>query len=282
MSGNRVVVHKRIQSPSQIDQLGSTIPMAELFAAVPPIPPQPTRNLFGYQRRLVPVSMDAAACAGDLPEASVAGRSIQAVLFDLDTLFPGASSWHLQSLNRALKPFGVQIPSDNKLSCQLALESLTRDHRLPAFLHNMVRQIERIHANDEIHRRCWPRLEIESVLARLRQRGYRLAVCSAAARDRTSAMLERTGWNDRFEVVIHSEEVGHPLPDPETFLTACHRMALRPDQVLAVENSPRGQDSAKRAGVNVCSLGRSELADWIGVQRSIARVESSREGAFAC
>jgi hypothetical protein len=36
MTGNRVVVHKRNQNPSPIDQLGTTIPMAELFA--PPLP----------------------------------------------------------------------------------------------------------------------------------------------------------------------------------------------------------------------------------------------------
>lgn len=282
MSGNRVVVHKRNPTPSPIDQLGTTIPMAELFAAVPPLPPPPPKHLFETARRLVSVPPEIAATAGDLPEASVALRSIQALVFDMDALFAEASIWHLQALNLALRPFGVQIPLDRAVSSQIALETLTREHRFPSFLHKVARQIEQFHAAEQIQHRCWPRPETELLLSRLRQRGYRLALRSGATRERTSLMLERAGWREHFEVLQHAEDAGNRSPDPETFAGFGDRMGLRPDQILAIETAPRAQEAALRAGAHVCALRRNELADWIGIQRTIERIESSRQGAFAC
>lgn len=282
MSGNRVVVHKRNPNPSQIDQLGTTIPMAELFAAVPPLPPHPPKHLFEPPRRLVPVPLETAATCGDLPQASVANRSIQALIFDLDALFPDASNWHLESLNLALKAFGVQVPTDRTVTSQVALESLTRAHRLPDFLHGIARQIELVHAEDQIRHRGTPRQESEILLARLRRRGFRLAIRSGASRQRTTALLERAKWKDLFETFLYAEDVGHRPPDAEGYNTLCHRMDLRPDQVVAVEGSPKGQEAARHIGLHVCPLRRGELADWIGVHRAIERIESSREGVFAC
>jgi len=282
MSGNRVVVHKRNPNPAQIDQLGTTIPMAELFASVPPAPPPPPKHLFDPPRRLVPVPMETAAAAGDLPQASVATRSVQALVFDLDTLFAEASSWHLDSLNQALKAFGVQAPVDRPLACQAALESLSRERRLPAYLHGIARQIEKVHAVEQIQRRCAPRQETELLLTRLRRQGYRLAIRSGASRNRTTAMLERAKWSEHFETFLVPEDVGHRPPDAETYNTLCNRMELRPDQVVAVESSTKGQEAAHGLGLHVCALRRGELADWSGVQRAIERVESVRAGAFPC
>jgi HAD superfamily hydrolase (TIGR01509 family) len=282
MSANRVVVHKRNPNPAHIDQLGTTIPMAELFATVPPSPPPPPKHLFEPPRRLVPVPLETAATAGDLPQASVASRSIQAIVFDLDTLFADASSWHLDSLNQALKAFGIQVPVDRAVSCQAALESLSREHRLPTYLHGLARQIEKVHAVEQIQRRCAPRQETELLLTRFRRQGYRLAIRSGASRNRTTAMLERAKWSGHFETILVPEDVGQRPPDSETYNTMCNRMELRPDQVVVVESSPKGQEAARNLGLNVCTLRRGELADWSGVHRAIERIESVREGAFPC
>ena len=95
-------------------------------------------------------------------------------------------------------------------------------------------------------------------------------------------MLERAKWSERFETSLYSEEVGNRPPDSEAFNTICNRMELRPDQMMAVEGSSKGQEAARHLGLNVCALRRGEFADWIGVHRALGRSESSREGVFAC
>lgn len=120
------------------------------------------------------------------------------------------------------------------------------------------------------------------MLDRLRRQGYRLGIRSGTSRQRTNALLERARWVDRFETFLYAEDVGHRPPDPEAYNTLCHRMDLRPDQVVAVEGSPKGQEAARQMGMNVCALRHGEPADWTGLRRAIERIESSREEVFAC
>jgi beta-phosphoglucomutase-like phosphatase (HAD superfamily) len=72
-----------------------------------------------------------------------------------------------------------------------------------------------------------------------------------------------------FEVVITGDAVENAKPHPECYLSAAGILSVPPRQCLAVENSPLGIESAKRARMHciaVCStLERKHLgnADFV-------------------
>jgi HAD superfamily hydrolase (TIGR01509 family) len=57
-----------------------------------------------------------------------------------------------------------------------------------------------------------------------------------------------------FEVVVTGDEVRHGKPHPEPYLTAAELLGVRPEDCLAIEDSPTGVASAAAAGVPVVAV----------------------------
>jgi sugar-phosphatase len=81
--------------------------------------------------------------------------------------------------------------------------------------------------------------------------GMRLAVASSSYYRVIDAVLARCGLADRFGVVHSAEEEANGKPHPAVFLTAAAKLGVEPAACAAVEDSPNGVLSAKRAGM-VC------------------------------
>jgi beta-phosphoglucomutase-like phosphatase (HAD superfamily) len=69
--------------------------------------------------------------------------------------------------------------------------------------------------------------------------------------------LELSGLGERFAVTVSSEEVERGKPAPDVYLEAARRLAVRPEDCLAVEDSENGIRSAKAAGMRVIVLPNS-------------------------
>ncbi|HEX3826744.1 MAG TPA: HAD family phosphatase [Sporichthyaceae bacterium] len=52
-----------------------------------------------------------------------------------------------------------------------------------------------------------------------------------------------------FSALVTGDEVGRPKPDPEPYLLAARMLGARPQDCVAIEDSPRGVTSAVAAGV---------------------------------
>jgi len=52
-----------------------------------------------------------------------------------------------------------------------------------------------------------------------------------------------------FAALVTGDEVGAPKPDPEPYLLAARLLGARPEQCVAIEDSPRGVASAVAAGI---------------------------------
>ena len=97
----------------------------------------------------------------------------------------------------------------------------------------------------------WP-----SVLAELRQRGFRLAVVTAKKRDRALHHLTLVGIQDLFDTVIGADDTARHKPDPEPFLCAAERLRIPPTACIAIGDTPGDIIGARRAGMTTA------LAEW--------------------
>jgi len=286
MTGNRVVVHKRNQNPSPIDQLGTTIPMAELFA--PPDTPLPApRSKPERPVRLVPVPMEQADLVGDMPQASMAARAIHAIVFDLEGTLLDMAGWRKSSLEKALHRFGHTPPPDlhlgqNVKSCRAALEQLSLEHGFPRGLHAAVERLESAFAARDRAARLRPAFEKEYLLVRLRREGYRLVACSKVDAPSARAALEASGLLAWFELVVSAEDATQPKPSPEIFLSVCDQLGLRPKQVLAIESDPAGIEAARHAGIHLCRVTDRDQTEWSRLSPVLEQLASRLSGILPC
>ena len=74
---------------------------------------------------------------------------------------------------------------------------------------------------------------------------------TAGTTDRANKQLKETGVIGYFDKVICSNMVGLGKPAPDTYLHACSVLGVRPEETVAVEDSPNGVKSACAAGCRV-------------------------------
>jgi HAD superfamily hydrolase (TIGR01509 family) len=92
------------------------------------------------------------------------------------------------------------------------------------------------------------------LLALLADRGLRLAVASSSRTSWVEAALETLGIRRCFELLVTGDMVQRSKPHPEIYVLAAQRLGVPPDRCLAVEDSPKGVQSARAAGMTVVGV----------------------------
>ena len=89
----------------------------------------------------------------------------------------------------------------------------------------------------------------EETLRFLRAKGIKTAVATATALDITKSHLTTIGVCDLFDSIVSAKNVAHGKPEPDVYLYACEQIGERPQDCMAVEDSPNGIMAAYRAGL---------------------------------
>lgn len=90
---------------------------------------------------------------------------------------------------------------------------------------------------------------VRELLDFLREKGIRTAVASSTNYVRVMSNLTNSGLAEYFEEVITGNMVEHSKPQPDIYLKACDALGVRPQDAMAVEDSPNGIRSAAAAGM---------------------------------
>ena len=90
---------------------------------------------------------------------------------------------------------------------------------------------------------------IQPFLSRLREDGFLTALATSDERKDTEAILSHLGMNGLFDIVLCSGEASRPKPDPETILTICRNLSVRPNEAMMVGDSVTDMMMGKKAGV---------------------------------
>jgi HAD superfamily hydrolase (TIGR01509 family) len=106
---------------------------------------------------------------------------------------------------------------------------------------------------------------------------HRRCVASSSTPDRIALSLTVTGLADLFEQCFSAVEVARGKPAPDLFLHAASRMGVPPAQAVVVEDSPRGVQAARSAGMRVigftggqhCGDGHAEMLRAAGADHVI-------------
>lgn len=100
-----------------------------------------------------------------------------------------------------------------------------------------------------------PRLQAangaRALLEELRAHGRGVIAVSAAQKDELNAILEAVGLGDVIPERISSQDVRKPKPSPEPLRRALARLRIRPQEAIAIGDSPYDIVAAQAADVSV-------------------------------
>jgi HAD superfamily hydrolase (TIGR01509 family) len=92
------------------------------------------------------------------------------------------------------------------------------------------------------------------LLERIEARGLPKGVATSSRRHYLEDMLGRFGLLERFHTTLTAEDVTHGKPHPEIYLKAAERLGIDPGEMLVLEDSQAGTQSAAAAGAVVISV----------------------------
>lgn len=195
-------------------------------------------------------------------------RPIEALVFDFDGVLANSIQVHAVAYQLTLQPFDVPVDvHDVYLREGARSETIIRtfmeeagrepDEELVRELATIKQRVfERIGAPGLYP---WARRVVEAV----DERGFPLAICTGTRRENVPGIAGELA--DRFDFVASEETYTHDKPHPEAFETAAEGLGVAPERCLAVENAPRGIQSARKAGMFVVgvatTLTREEVAE---------------------
>lgn len=181
---------------------------------------------------------------------------IQAVLFDMDGTLIDTEKYFRVCWPKALAAFGYEMSDEQSL----AMRSLGRPFA-PELLRKwfgeeldyaLVRGkrmeiMEEVLAREGIQVKTGAR----ELLSFLRERGITTAVVTATGMEQAKQRLNQVELADYFDRIISAAQVEKGKPSPDVYLYACESLDVKPQECMAVEDSPNGVLSAYRAGCSV-------------------------------
>lgn len=93
--------------------------------------------------------------------------------------------------------------------------------------------------------------EAKKVLQFLKRAGYKVGLASSSTKQMIEQMLTETQLSSYFDVVVSGEDFKESKPHPEIYQHTVAELGLTPAECVAIEDSPKGIEAARAAGLTV-------------------------------
>ena len=179
---------------------------------------------------------------------------ICAVIFDMDGVLIDTEKHYNAAWCQAATEAGFPFTREHALllrSCEAKEgEKLMQGIFGPSFDYYAIRERRRELVRERLDQYGLEKKPgVEETLRFLRAKGIKTAVATATALDITKSHLTTIGVCDLFDSIVSAKNVAHGKPEPDVYLYACEQIGERPQDCMAVEDSPNGILAAYRAGL---------------------------------
>lgn len=187
-------------------------------------------------------------------------NKIKAVIFDMDGVLIEAKDWHYEALNKALQLFGMEISrydhlvTYDGLPTKKKLEMLSSESGLPRELHKFINDMKQQYTMEIVYANCKPTFHHEYALSKLKNDGYKMAVCSNSIRNTIDIMMQKASLEQYFEFYVSNQDVKNGKPDPEMYNKAIKKLELDPKECMIIEDNENGIKAAKASGAWVMEV----------------------------
>ncbi len=188
----------------------------------------------------------------------LASQLINALIFDFDGLILDTEEPIYQSWAEVYAANGVPLPFEQWV------KTVGSNNQEFHPQHHLEERLGRPLTQEEIERRIARRVELVlakpllpgvAELARTaKAQGMKVGVASSSSRDWVRGHLERLGILDLFDCLCSRDDVEHVKPEPDLYLAVLACLGVNADEAVALEDSPNGIRSAKRAGLRCVAV----------------------------
>lgn len=211
---------------------------------------------------------------------------LRAVIFDFDGVVANTERLHLQGFLIALQAHAISISEADYFTRYLGLDDaagfrkIAADRDLPLDDEALKRLMAEKAAafRDLVGERIEIFPGVRELLEELRPI-YATAIGSGALLSEIQLILGIAGLSDQFDTIVSADQVTHSKPDPETFTTACDRLAahnapnLLPSECVVIEDTPGGLAAATAAGMKTIAVTNSFPQDRLQADLTVDSLE---------
>jgi HAD superfamily hydrolase (TIGR01509 family) len=180
---------------------------------------------------------------------------IKLIVFDLDGVLVETKKLHFDAFNKALRDIDIKyvisyeehLSKYDGLSTRKKLDLLSREKGLSGSDHSSIWVKKQLHTLQML-RELTPDLRISTILQKLKNDGYKLAVASNSIRETVKITLLKLGFLEYIDFYLSNEDVKHPKPSPELYLRSMIEAGVSPKETLIVEDSVIGRTAANLSG----------------------------------
>lgn len=206
---------------------------------------------------------------------------IKAIIFDMDGVLIDARDWHYESLNRALSLFGSEISrydhliTFDGLPTSKKLEMLSVEKGFPLKLHKFINELKQQYTLEMIFTKCKPIFQHQFALSKLKQKGYKLAVCSNSIRRTIVEMMDKASLDTYLDFILSNQDVVFGKPNPEIYIKAIEILGLHPSECLIVEDNENGIKAAVASGAHVLKVDNPSDVNIDNILKEINSIENA-------
>ncbi len=184
--------------------------------------------------------------------------NIKAIFFDNDGLLVDTESLWLKATRETLVPFGIAITDEWYAEEVLGkgnpmIPILLKKYGIPEEKTVELRTLR----NNLYAKMLKENVEvidgIREVLEKLEGK-FLMGVVTTSNREHFDIIMEKTGLRKYFSFFITFEDVTNAKPDPEPYLKAIELSKIPKEQCLVLEDSGRGVQAAKAAGLKCYAI----------------------------
>lgn len=100
-----------------------------------------------------------------------------------------------------------------------------------------------------------------SFLRYLKEQGIRAGIATSNSRELLDAVMGSLGLDQYIDCNMTSCEAGAGKPAPDIYLKVAKRLGVSPEECLVFEDTPAGIQAGHNAGIRVCAMEDSHVAD---------------------
>lgn len=205
-----------------------------------------------------------------------------AVIFDMDGVLIDSNPYHLQKWIDFLIAHHVPFKAEELPKLILGQRN---DTALRYFLGEGLSREQSLEFSEELEEKfraafrphAKPPAGLVALIQSFEGAGIPMAVASSAMRKNVEFAVDALGLRAYFRLLVSGDEVAHPKPHPEIYLTAAQKLGARPEDCAAFEDSFVGIESAKGAGMKCVAIASTFPIEELKTQTQADLVVSSFE-----